>query len=218
MSAHNHIHLTTKITLDISRDSIPDDNLISLLPKVYRDDFEYISKEDFIRTSPKFSDGTVMEFKKTFIEYSLKKEYLEKIHSFIYKSLELAHEILYKEDDNNPYKKVLDEFIDEFKIFEIDTLALYNGDSKKLEKLEDIESNYFTKYVNIPSQVVYDGFPDELESNNRSYSLLGFDIIHSFSKLGENRDDIILFDKLKEKLQNEIAYFPLNKYIYHLDY
>ena len=218
MGAYHHIHLTTQITISISKDSIKDKDLQLLLPQPYRDDFELVYTEDYIQESPKFSDGTRMKWEKKYLVYALKKEYLKDVQNFIIDCLLMAKEILNKYRE----KELYDDFIEEFKQLNIETDFLYSVENKKTKefanKLRDIECNLFTIYTEIPDMVVYYGFPEDLKKDDRTCSMVGFDIVYSYFKFKASTDETIWFNKLKEKIKQDTKYPILGKYIYHLGY
>ena len=96
--------------------------------------------------------------------------------------------------------------------------ALKIADNIIYEKLKDIDCNYFTNYTEVPTYIVYEGIPDEFISDNKKYSFVGFDIIYSYFKLHEYKDETILFSQFKNKLAKLDNYAPLNKYVYNLGY
>lgn len=219
MGANHHIHLTTQITISISVENIKDKDLQLLLPKAYRrDDFELVYTEDYIQESPKFPDGTRLKWEKKYLVYALKKEYLKNVQDFIVESLLMAKKIL------NRYRKEswYDEFIKEFQQLDIGANLLYNGGAKETKELSNrlmnIECNEFTNYREIPDMVVYYGFPEDLKSDSRGYSMVGFDIVYSYFKFQASADETIWFNQLKEKIKSESKYSILSKYIYHLGY
>ncbi|MBT3348461.1 MAG: hypothetical protein HN398_08500 [Thiotrichales bacterium] len=220
MGAHHRVYLTTKITLSIPKDEVKNNNLLSFLPKSCQNDFDCVHQEDYIQESPELTDGTKLKFENTFLVFALKKEYLENVHSFLIESLKTAKDVIYAENDN--YRELLDEFISTFKKIDIDVETLYTFNEDKFnelsDELKDISCNYFTNYKDIPTYVVYEGIPNEFIINNGRYSFIGFDIVYSYFKLNESRDETILFAKLKEELERKVDYYPLNKYIYHLGY
>ncbi len=218
MSAYHHIHLTTKITISVSKDDIKNNDYLSVLPKEFRDSFDYVYHEDFIQESPKFSDGSSLKWEKIFIVFALKKEFLKNVKDFISDSLAIAKRILYKDD--NVYSEELDNFMEKFKELDIciDTLYYVNRDRYEefSNELKSIKNNYFTNYTEVPSYAVYNGLPPCFE--DKKYSFVGFDIVYSSSKLGEDPADNIKFNELKEGLSKLEKYKPLNDFIYHLEY
>ena len=218
MGANHHIHLTTQITISISKNSIKDKDLQLLLPKNYRDDFELVHSEDYIQESPKFSDGTSLKWEKKYLVYSLKKEYLKDIQPFIVDCLFMAKKILNKYRE----KELYDEFIEEFKQLNIEADFLHSIENDKTkefaDKLKKIESNLFTNYTEIPDMVVYYGFPEDLKKDDRTHSMVGFDIVYSYFKFQADMNETICFHQLEEKIKQETNYPTLGKYIYHLGY
>ena len=218
MSAHHHIHLTTKVTLAISKDDIKGNDYISVLPKEFQDNFDYIYHEDFVQESPELPDGTRLKWEKVFIVFALKKEFLKNVKDFILDALVISERILYK--DNDSYKEELSNFIEIFKKIDIsiDTLYYVNRERYKelSEELKSITCNYFTNYTEVPSYAVYNGLPSCFDA--KKYSFVGFDIVYSYNKLGESSTDSINFNKLKEELNKLENYKPLNDFIYHLEY
>ena len=225
MSAHHHIHLTTKITLSVAQERVENNDFLSCLPKRYQDDFEYVYSKNFTQESPELSDGSRLKWKKVLLVFSLKKEYLSKVKNLISDSLKTSEDFLYHNDDR--YKELLIKFRAKFEKdveIDVDTLYSVNEDNSYKDsgyrlsgELKNIDENYFTGYTEVPSYVVYSGLPDCFDGQR--YSFVGFTIVYSHCKLGEcPNETAILFDKLKADLSKQNKYNPLNKFIYHLEY
>ena len=209
MGANHHIHLTTQISMTITTKYIKDEDLKLLLPKAYREDFDLVYTKDYMEENMVYPNGV----EKKFLLFSLKKKYLKDVQSFIVDSLLMAQESL-----NHGDVEHYDKFIEWFKELNIDVELLYQVHDKKIEefadRLKEMEYNFFTTYTEIPSYVVYEGFPRDL----KEYNMIGFDIVYSYFKFLTNIEGTFNFEQLKRRIQKESKYPILSKYIYHMGY
>ncbi len=87
------------------------------------------------------------------------------------------------------------------------------------KQLADIRDNYYLYYESIPSMVVYHGWPDELDSSSRNYSMEGFTFLLSHEKMNVIPEETVLFYNLKDKIKKELLNeYTIAKYVYILGF
>ena len=220
MAAYHHIYLVTKICLSVSAEKANANNdPVLLLPEPYRDDFKLVYEEDYIRESPKLPDGTSLKWNKKDLTFALKNEQIKYVQDFLLASWKLIKEILDKERLVR-YQRSIDDSIEIIKNIDIEVLHNENAGNEKvlIGELEKTNCGFREIYTKVSSYAVYDGMPEELLNPEWTFSFMGINILSSIFKLHEDRDETILFAKIKEAIQNQDSYNKLSKYIYHLGY
>ena len=96
-------------------------------------------------------------------------------------------------------------------------LEQYSLTSDKLEEeLKDLDNNYYFAIEGIYPQVVYQGYPIETDKHT---SLLAFDFLHSYEKMGVFPDEyaamFLLVDSVKEKYSQQ---FVMAKHLFIAGY
>ncbi len=218
MGAYYHIFAPIKILVVVSKEKIENNNFLSFLPEKYRDDFILSHRQDYTQSSPSLPNGNILKWEKSFLTFCLKPELLKEVKEFILDCLDMAKHKLYTcQSDIDGISNVIKNF-DNIAI-DTDRLATDDNYPNLLDKeLSTIAKNYYLRYENkVMNNAVYTGVPEEFRSDSFGYGFGGFIVCYSKNKYMEYSEEALLFEELKQKIQNDNNY-SLSKFILNLCY
>jgi len=109
---------------------------------------------------------------------------------------------LIESENSSIIPKGLDDFIEN----SLNLLSISGTSLEKIaEQLKNIQHNYYLRYESIPGAVVYHGWPVELHSKSRNYSIGGFIFLHSHEKMNVIPEETVLFYNLKDKIKRQLS-------------
>ena len=178
----------------------------SVLPQPFCKDFLEIHRQKQSESYPGF--GAIHNIHLT---YRLSEENLGEIKAFLneaWRLIETAKPSL--------IRKGLELFIkDNLTPLEISGHLLDHIDKQLL----DWEDNYYLRYMSVPDMVVHHGWPKELYSNSRRYTMEGFIFLYSREKMNLIPEETVLFYNLKDQIRKELSgKYLIAEYIYTLGF
>ncbi len=207
MGAFWHLFVPVSISITMNKkefEAIPGNE--TALPQPFANDFFEVNREEW--TDENKYLGTRHKITLT---YMLADENMDQIKSFLNEAWQLI-----EAERDSIIPEGLNDFIKDF----LTPLSITRASVEKIdEKLRDIEDNYFLRYESVPSMVVYHGWPDELHSESRNYSMGGFIFLHSWEKMNLIPEETVLFYNLRDKIKKDLSpKFAAAKYIYTLGF
>ncbi len=207
MGAFWHLYVPVKVNVTMDKNEIEAiGKSQTVLPEPFAKDFFEISRNE--RSVEYEHIGTRHKID---LVYMLSDENMNQIKPFLTEAWQLA-----KAEDSLITAKGLDDFIQN----NLDSLNITRASLATMdEQLDDFKDNYYLYYESIPSMVVYNGWPDELRSRSRSYSMEGFTFLHSHEKMNVIPEETVLFYNLKDKIKKELLNeYTIAKYLYILGF
>ncbi|MDM8561253.1 hypothetical protein [Candidatus Parabeggiatoa sp. HSG14] len=193
MAAFWHLFVPVTISTTMNKDEfegIAENS--NVLPEPFAQDFVEVNRNEWSDEHEILGTRLKMD-----LTYILSDKNREQIKPFLKEAWQLI-----EAENSSIIPKGLNEFIEE-------TLNPFNFSSMSYEniekELEEIEDNYYLRYESIPSMVVYHGWPEELHSRSRSYSIGGLIFLHSHEKMNVIPEETVLFYNLKEKIRRELS-------------
>ncbi len=207
-----HLNVMTPVTIQISKSVEKDAPLANpeeFLPVKYREHFRLVSSE---QKEKKIAIGS---FKMTSYKHEAQFELIENVHGQIKEFLPLFWNEMAK-----PFAGVRSPII------EIETLTPFLENDfttldlsrENLDNLDDqlsrIYSNYFLRIYGLPNQVVYSGFPIEIDENT-SAVIECFSILQFWEKYGIEREAEDAFSRQVESVIQELtAKYAVGKHVF----
>lgn len=207
MGAFWHLFAPVKISVTMNKkefETIPGNE--TALPEPFAKDFFEVSRKEW--SDENKYQGTRQKISLT---YMLPDENMEQVKSFLNEAWQLI-----EAEDPSIIPEGLNYFIEE----SLTPLSITRASFEKIvEKLRDIEDNYFLHYESIAGIVVYHGWPGELYSKSRYYSMGGFIFLHSYEKMNVIPEETVLFYNLVDKIKKQLSKkYTIAKYIYTLGF
>jgi len=207
MGAFWHLYVPVKVNVTMDKSEIEAIGTNhTVLPEPFAKDFFEISRQEW--TDEQKYLGTRHKIN---LAYTLADENLNQIKPFLSEAWQLI-----KAEDSSIITEGLDDFIKDH----LTPLDISRTSSGKIDdQLGALVHNYYLYYESIPSRVVYHGWPNELHSGSRNYSMEGFIFLHSFEKMNVIPEETVLFYNLKDKIKRELSNkYTIAQYIYTLGY
>ena len=207
MGAFWHLFVPAVVSITMNKEefeAMPGNE--SLLPQPFANDFFEVSREEWEDTNKYL--GTRHKINLT---YMLTDENLEQVKPFLNEAWKLI-----KTEDDSIIPDGLHDFIDNY----LTPLSITRESYEKVGKtLEEMVGNYYLYYESLADMVVYHGWPEELRSPSRVYSMNGFIFLHSYEKMNVIPEETVLFYNLRDKIKKELSpKYTIAKYIYTLGF
>ncbi|MGE5343530.1 MAG: hypothetical protein ACM3SY_18835 [Candidatus Omnitrophota bacterium] len=203
MGAFWHLFVPLAVSITIEKEefeAIPENE--SLLPQPFANDFFEVSRREREETTTYL--GTRHKINLTFMPTD---ENLEQVKPFLIEAWKLI-----QAEDDSIIPEDLNQFIDD----SLTPLSITRASIDEVGKtLEEMMDNYYLRYESLASMVVYHGWPTELRSRSRDYSMRGFIFLHSYEKMNVIPEETVLFYNLRDKIRKELSSkYAIAKYVY----
>ncbi len=210
MSSYYYLFAITGITIEISPTELSQSQ--PTLPPPFVEYFQLLNQREFIRTTPKFPDGTHLSWPKVELRYGLSPEGLRLLNSFFIDIWQTIKNYPKPQWRYEYFNDSIDDFIASYWAnVELTPASLPDID----DYLQEIMSNYFIRYRHVPRYVVYSGWPEKLNPNKNFSAVSGFTLFHSYEKMGVIPEDTILLYNLHAHLVKQLAAkHPFIEYLY----
>ncbi len=202
-------HLFSPVTVNITMnkrefEAIAENQIA--LPEPFAKDFFEVSRNEWS------DENKILGMRhKINLTYMLSDENINQIKPFLNEAWHLI-----EAENSSIIPKGLNDFIKN----SLTPLSISGASFEKIaEQLRDIEDNYYLRYESIPGAVVYHGWPDELHSKSRNYSIEGFIFLHSYEKMNVIPEETVLFYNLKDKIRRQLSdRYTIAEYTYTLGF